>query len=89
MNHQPYPRTPAAAPGASTGRWGPTHALILLIAFLVLGTMLFREGTPVGDILALLAGCGTIGAATLALAGGGRRLIAVLAEVVVRSGTGR
>ncbi|MGW0875480.1 hypothetical protein ACWD3Z_34090 [Streptomyces sp. NPDC002740] len=88
MNHQPSPRTPAATPEAS-GRWGPTHALILLIAFLALGTLLFREGTPVGDILALLGGCGTIGAATLALAGGGRRLIAVLAEAAVRSGVGR
>ncbi|MEW2558552.1 hypothetical protein [Streptomyces griseorubiginosus] len=68
---------------------GPTHALILLIAFLTLGTLLFREGTPIGDALALLGGCGAIGAGTLALVGGSRRLIAVLAEIAVRSGVGR
>ncbi|MEV8346436.1 hypothetical protein ACFVHQ_22755 [Actinomycetes bacterium NPDC127524] len=61
--------------------------MILLIVFLALGTLLFREGTPVGDILTLLAGCGAIGAATLALAGGGWHLAIVLAEAVVRSGT--
>ncbi|MEU3984533.1 hypothetical protein AB0F77_31435 [Streptomyces sp. NPDC026672] len=77
-----------AAP-LSQGRWGPTHALILLIAFLTLGTLLFREGTPIGDVLALLGGCGAIGAGTLTLAGGGHRLIAVLAKAAVRSGAGK
>ncbi|MCX4993730.1 hypothetical protein [Streptomyces sp. NBC_00568] len=61
----------------------------MLIAFLMLGTLLFHEGTPVGEILALLGGCGATGAGTLALAGGGRRLIAVLVEAAVRSGVGR
>ncbi|MGA6160682.1 hypothetical protein ACPEIC_46075 [Stenotrophomonas sp. NPDC087984] len=90
MNQLPRPRTSAAGPPAPpSGHWSPTHALILLIAFLALGTLLFREGTPIGDILTLLGGCGTIGAATLALAGGSRRLVAVLAEAAVRSGTGK
>ncbi|MER6445495.1 hypothetical protein [Streptomyces venezuelae] len=57
--------------------------------FLATGTLLFREGTPVGEILALLGGCGMIGAAILALASGGRRLVAVLAEAAVRSDTGK
>lgn len=87
MNHPSYPR-PHAAP-ISPGRWGPTQALILLIAFLTLGTLLFHEGTPVGDILALLGGCGATGAGTLALVNGGRRLMAVLAEAAIRSGVGR
>ncbi|WP_046498439.1 hypothetical protein [Streptomyces odonnellii] len=87
MNHLPSSLPPATQ--VSQGRWGPTHALTLLIAFLLLGALLFREGTPIGDILALLGGCGAIGAGTLALAGGSRRLIAVLAEAAVRSGVGR
>ncbi|MGW7469297.1 hypothetical protein ACWGJT_32680 [Streptomyces xantholiticus] len=87
MNHLPASPPPAAV--APAGRLGPTHALILLIAFLALGTVLFREGTPLGDIFALLGGCGAIGAATLAAAGGGRRLVAVLVEAAVRSAAGK
>ncbi|QXQ94908.1 hypothetical protein KV381_36240 [Streptomyces sp. WY228] len=88
MNHLSSPLAPTAP--ASSVRWDPTHALILLIAFLALGTLLFLKGTPTGAILALLGGCGAVGAGTLALAGGGRHwLIAVLAEVAMRSGTGR
>ncbi|MBV7653668.1 MULTISPECIES: hypothetical protein [Streptomyces] len=79
---------PPAAPLPDT-RWGPTHALILLIAIFTFGTLLFREGTTIGAILSLLGGCGAIGAGTLGLAGGGRRLIAALAEVAVRSGADR
>lgn len=90
MNQLPHPRTPAdGLAAAASGRWSPTHALILLIAFLATGTLLFREGTAIGEILALLGGCGTVGAATLALAGGGRRLVAVLFEAAVRSGAGK
>ncbi|MGW6207379.1 hypothetical protein ACWF9B_27535 [Streptomyces sp. NPDC055089] len=60
-----------------------------MITILALGTLLFSEGTPIGDVLALLGGCGAIGSGTVALTGGGRRLIAVLAEAAVRSNTGR
>ncbi|MEU6092774.1 hypothetical protein ABZ865_39665 [Streptomyces sp. NPDC047085] len=92
MNHLPSPPAPAGAPSAGevpAGRLGPTHALIWLIAVLVLGTTLFLKGTPIGDIFALLGGCGAIGAATLAAAGGGRRLMAVLVEAAVRSSAGK
>ncbi|MEU6673778.1 hypothetical protein [Streptomyces sp. NPDC046925] len=87
--------TPSAAapargePDGTAGRFGPTHALILLIAFLGLGTGLFLAGTELQTVFALLGGCGAIGAATLTAAGGGRRLISVLAEAAVRSGAGK
>ncbi|OMI33046.1 hypothetical protein [Streptomyces sparsogenes] len=72
----------------SAGRFGPTHALILLIAVLVLGCALFLAGTELETVFALLGGCGAIGAVTLAAAGGGRRLMTVLVEAAVRSGAG-
>ncbi|MEW2570186.1 hypothetical protein [Streptomyces sp. NPDC047070] len=74
-------------PADSAGRFGPTHALILLIAFLGLGCGLFLAGTEIQTVLALLGGCGAIGAATLTAAGGGRRLMAVLVETAVLSVT--
>ncbi|MEV5842219.1 hypothetical protein AB0M32_09615 [Streptomyces sp. NPDC051985] len=85
------PTTPAGGgePDGTTGRFGPTHALILLIAVLGLGTTLFLAGTELETVFALLGGCGAIGAATLTAAGGGRRLISVLAEAAVRSGAGK
>ncbi|MEV1042376.1 hypothetical protein AB0J01_38055 [Streptomyces sp. NPDC050204] len=97
MDHllpSPPPASPPAAalPAAAqapTGRLGPTHTLILLIAILTLGTALFLRGTPLGDVFLLLGGCGAIGAGTLTAAGGGRRLMAVLVETAVRSGTGK
>lgn len=104
MSHAPLPRpAPACAcpsasvpptarscePDGAAGRFGPTHALILLIAFLSLGCSLFLAGTELQTVFALLSGCGAIGAATLTAAGGGRRLMAVLIETAVRSGAGR
>ncbi|MGW9253169.1 hypothetical protein ACWGS5_13795 [Streptomyces albidoflavus] len=97
MDHPPPSSLPASPPAAvlpavaeaPPGRLGPTHTLILLIAFLTLGTALFLRGTPLGEIFLLLGGCGAIGAGTLAAAGGGRRLMAVLVETAVRSGTGK
>ncbi|MFE9679756.1 hypothetical protein ACFYO5_37610 [Streptomyces sp. NPDC006259] len=101
MSHVPLPRTagPAAAcacgaappsaradePDGAGARFGPTHALILLIAFLGLGCALFLAGTELQTVFALLGGCGGIGAATLTAAGGGR-LMTVLVETAVRSG---
>ncbi|MCX4920099.1 hypothetical protein [Streptomyces sp. NBC_00687] len=76
-------------PEGAAGRFGPTHALVLLIAFLCLGCGLFLAGTELQSVFALLGGCGTIGAATLTAAGGGRRLMTVLIETAVRSGAGR
>ncbi|GGT02652.1 hypothetical protein [Streptomyces cinerochromogenes] len=79
---------PAAADGAEparpAGRFGPTHALILLLSVLVLGNGLFLAGAPLETIFTLLGGLGAIGAATLAAAGSGRRLLTVLAEAAVR-----
>ncbi|WP_331746190.1 hypothetical protein OG923_32850 (plasmid) [Streptomyces halstedii] len=83
------PPSPAPAGEGAAGRLGPTHTLILLSTFLTLGTALFLKGTPIGDILLLLGGCGAVGAATLTAAGGGRRLMAVLVEAAVRSGAGK
>ncbi|ARP73848.1 hypothetical protein LK07_00030 [Streptomyces pluripotens] len=79
----------AAEPPGSAGRFGPTHALILLIVFLGLGCGLFLAGTELQTVFTLLGGLGAIGAATLAAAGGGRRLITILAEAAVRSGAGK
>ncbi|GAA4027250.1 hypothetical protein [Streptomyces plumbiresistens] len=104
MSHVPLPRpagplpactcaatplSPGGEPGGAAGRFGPTHALILLIAFLGLGCGLFLAGTELEGVLALLGGCGAIGAATLTAAGGGRRLMTVLVETAVRSGAGK
>ena len=84
---------PAAAhggePSGTAGRFGPTHALILLVAVLLLGSALFLAGTPLTVVFALLGGLGAIGAATLAAAGGGRRLAVVLIEAAVRSSAGK
>ncbi|MFF0967137.1 hypothetical protein ACWDQO_34985 [Streptomyces sp. NPDC003703] len=73
----------------TAGRFGPTHALILLITFLGLGCGLILSGIELRTVFALLGGCGTIGAATLTAAGGGRRLMTVLVETAVRSGAGK
>ncbi|MBT2444761.1 hypothetical protein J7E93_32640, partial [Streptomyces sp. ISL-36] len=79
-----HPHRPAAAesaePAPAAGRFGPTHALILLLCVLALGSGLFLADTPLESVFTLLGGLGAIGAATLAAAGGGRRLLAVLAE---------
>lgn len=89
----PAPHAPQPAgsgePDGAAGRFGPTHALILLIAVLGLGTGLFLAGTELETVFALLGGCGAIGAATLTAAGGGRRLMSVLVEAAVRSGAGK
>ncbi|MFF1680771.1 hypothetical protein ACFVYG_32625 [Streptomyces sp. NPDC058256] len=73
-----------AEPAPAAGRFGSTHALILLLCVLALGSGLFLAGTPLETVFTLLGGLGAIGAATLAASGGGRRLLAVLAEAAVR-----
>ncbi|MFE9679123.1 hypothetical protein ACKI1K_07120 [Streptomyces scabiei] len=83
------PTVRGSEPDGAAGRFGPTHALILLIAFLGLGCGLFLAGTELQTVFALLGGCGAIGAATLTAAGGGRRLMTVLVETAVRSGAGK
>jgi hypothetical protein len=83
------PSARGGEPDGAAGRFGPTHALILLIAFLGLGCGLFLAGAELDTVLTLLGGCGAIGAATLTAAGGGRRLMTVLVETAVRSGAGK
>ncbi|MGW2028473.1 hypothetical protein [Streptomyces decoyicus] len=89
----PAPPAPSPAgggePDGAAGRFGPTHALILLIAVLGLGTGLFLAGTELETVFALLGGCGAIGATTLTAAGGGRRLISLVVEAAVRYGAGK
>ncbi|MFF2023443.1 hypothetical protein ACFVW2_16820 [Streptomyces sp. NPDC058171] len=81
--------TGGGEPDGAAGRFGPTHALILLIAVLGLGSGLFLAGTELETVFALLGGCGAIGAATLTAAGGGRRLMSLFVEAAVRSGAGK
>lgn len=89
----PTTTTPTTSYGSeregTAGRFGPTHALILLITFLGLGCGLLLAGIELRTVFALLGGCGTIGAATLTAAGGGRRLMTALVETAVRSGAGK
>lgn len=84
------PHTPDRAAAEPAGlRFGPTHQLVLLLAFLGLGAALFTTGTPLGSVFALLGGCGAIGAGTIAAAGGGRRLAAVAIDAAVRAAASR
>ncbi|MEV6012708.1 hypothetical protein AB0M29_38725 [Streptomyces sp. NPDC051976] len=69
--------------------FGAPHQLILLLTVLGLGAALFTTGTPISSVFTLLGGCGAIGAATIAAAGGGRRLAQVLVEAAVRAAAGR
>ncbi|MFE1190198.1 hypothetical protein [[Kitasatospora] papulosa] len=93
----PSPACPCTAGGAgapgradTAGRFGATHALILLIAVLCLGSALFLAGTPLRIVFTLLGGLGLIGAGTLTAAGGVRRAVTAVAEAIVRaSGSGR
>lgn len=59
-----------------------------ITVFPILGTGLTLGGMPVLDVLVLLAGCGAIGAGTIAAAGGGRRLLTSLASAAVRAAAG-
>ncbi|MGW1976717.1 hypothetical protein [Streptomyces sp. NPDC001889] len=77
----PGPERPArTAPTADGGA-----RATVLIAFPLMGGILAWSGMAVTDVLTLLGGCGVIGAATFALAGGGRRLAGTLAAAAVRA----
>ncbi|MGY5074241.1 hypothetical protein [Streptomyces griseus] len=84
----PCPDCAAGGAAESAGRFGATHTLILLITVLALGSALFVAGTPLRTVFTLLGGLGAIGAATLAAAGGGRRLLTAFAETLARSAAG-
>ncbi|MFF7098122.1 hypothetical protein ACFY9A_37920 [Streptomyces rubradiris] len=87
--HQPESAAPAPQHVTAAPRPPLTGAQVAGIAlFPLLGASLARTGMPVNDVLLLLAGCGAIGAATIAAAGGGRRLLTALAAAAVRAASG-
>lgn len=57
-----------ASPGP--GRPGTAAQVAGVVAFPVIGGVLAGSGMPIGDVLALVSGCGAIGAASVALASG-------------------
>ncbi|MFM9452495.1 hypothetical protein [Streptomyces europaeiscabiei] len=78
---EPQPSRGVARPLTAAQIFGVT-------VFPLLGAALALAGMPVSDVLTLLAGCGAIGAATIAAAGGGRRLLTALAAGAVRAAAG-
>jgi hypothetical protein len=80
---------PAGGDPAGARRFGPTHALIWLVVVLGLGCGLFVSGIAMDTVFMLVGGLSVIGALTLTVAGGGRRLWAVAVEAAVRSSTGK
>ncbi|WP_406278907.1 hypothetical protein OHT93_38280 [Streptomyces sp. NBC_00191] len=68
-------------------RPGPSAAQVAgAVAFPAMGSVLtVAGGMPLTDVFALLGGCGVIGAATVAVAGGGRRLAGALVTAAVRA----
>lgn len=77
---------PAEIPGAP-GRPRTAAQVAGVVAFPVIGGVLAVTGMPVGDVLALVSGCGVIGAASVRLAGRpvAGRLAAALAAAAVRA----
>ncbi|MFG2197089.1 hypothetical protein [Streptomyces sp. NPDC048639] len=78
---EPITTRPSRGPGAAQ--------VAGLVSFPLMGAALLYAGFPMGDVFALLGGCGAIGAATFTAAGGGKRIAAVLAEIVLRATTGK
>ncbi|MFE2015666.1 hypothetical protein [Streptomyces sp. NPDC059491] len=70
-----YPRT------GSDARLSPA-TLGLIAVFAVLGTVLTLAGLALGAIVQLLASCAAIGAVTVAVVAGGRRLAALLSSAM-------
>ncbi|MFD9114144.1 hypothetical protein [Streptomyces bottropensis] len=86
--HHPVASVPESASDRSTVRPLTVAHVCGITVFPLLGTGLTLHGMPVSDVLTLLAGCGAIGAGTLAAAGGGRRLLASFASAAVRAAAG-
>ncbi|MFF8973648.1 hypothetical protein [Streptomyces sp. NPDC014995] len=59
------------------------------VSFTVLGGALRLAGMPLGDVFALLGGCGALGAATVVAMSGGRRRLSSVAAAVVRAADGK
>ncbi|MFG2785922.1 hypothetical protein ACGFY7_49945 [Streptomyces prunicolor] len=83
-----HPGAPAPQPPRAVARPLTAAQICGIIVFPLLGAGLALAGMPVADVLTLLAGCGAIGAATIAAAGGGRRLLTALATTAVRAAAG-
>ncbi|MCX5450283.1 hypothetical protein [Streptomyces nigrescens] len=86
--HHPVAGTPESEPARSAVRPLTPAQVCGITVFPLLGAGLALAGMPVPDVLTLLAGCGAIGACTIAAAGGGRRLLTALASVAVRAAAG-
>lgn len=82
------PGAPAPQPSRPVARPLTAAQICGIVVFPLLGAGLALAGMPVADALTLLAGCGAIGAATIAAAGGGRRLLTALAATAVRAAAG-
>jgi len=61
--------SPEPAPDGRA-RLGTTAQVAGVVAFPVIGGALAVTGLPVGDVLAVVSGCGAIGAVSIAFAGG-------------------
>ena len=79
----------AATAVGDTGTVRLTMAHVLpLVLFPVIGTVLFAMGMPVSDIPVFLGYCAGIGAAaTIAVTGGRRALIALAHGIIAATGT--
>ncbi|MFJ8010624.1 hypothetical protein [Streptomyces fagopyri] len=85
--HPPGASASASEPSRTPVRVTPAQITGITV-FPVLGAALALQGMPVNDVLTLLAGCGAIGAGTIAAAGGGRHLLTALAAAAVRAAAG-
>ncbi|WP_063766013.1 hypothetical protein [Streptomyces sp. NRRL F-5193] len=74
---------PVPAPRSTGVRSGAAAPIAGVAVFPLLGGMLALAGMGVGEILALIGGCGLIGAATVAAVSG--RLTGALAAAAVRA----
>ncbi|MFF4442635.1 hypothetical protein [Streptomyces sp. NPDC001621] len=86
--HHPSAPAPQSEPSRTAARPLTAAQICGITVFPLLGTGLALAGMPVSGVLTLLAGCGGIGAATIAAAGGGRRLLTALASAAVRAAAG-
>lgn len=86
--HHPVAGAPESEPARNGVRPLTPAQVCGITVFPLLGAGLALDGMPVPDVLTLLAGCGAIGAATIAAAGGGRRLLTALASAAVRAAAG-
>jgi hypothetical protein len=83
-----HPGAPESEPSRPPVRVLTPAQVAGITVFPLLGAGLALEGMPVDNVLTLLAGCGAIGAGTIAAAGGGRRMLTALAGAAVRAAAG-